>query len=465
MKRIILATASRTPERAAVWALLLIGVAVFLNSLAGTFVFDDTAFLNDEYLDIASVDWLISPAESPMKGRPLAGLSFVANYAAGGDRPVGYHLVNMLLHVTCAIALFAVVRQTLLSSTEGSINKAVGRLTGVEQPAPISPSPVNASRPATGLAFAVALLWMVHPLQTECVNYISQRTESMAGLFILLSLYCAIRARGGKDRTRWTLLAGLTSWLGVMSKEVAAVGPVLIVLHDLTFGGSSLRATLRQRWPLYTAIFSSWLPLAGLMYFLPRTTTVGTSVDTSVLQYALNQSVLLVQYLRLAFWPDTLLIDYGKPWDVSLLEAIPCVVAVISLLALTLAVYRRRPAVGYLGAWAFLLLAPTSSFIPINTEVGAERRMYLPLAAIVVLTVLAIRAVALHFCVWAERWRRAGKTNVRWWAAVVQSVLLVCAATALSARTIDRNADYANPLKLWTQAVEELPRNRRSTLR
>ena len=523
MKRIALAKALQTPERTAIWALLVIGLAVFLNSLAGSFVFDDTAFLNSDYLDIRSGSWLVSPAESPMKGRPLAGLTFVVNYALCGERPVGYHLFNMLVHLACSVALFGVVRRTLMSWASGSpgvpgvecneppacsvLGARYARPEAPKEPAPgRSDAYYNSSLATTGVAFAVALLWMVHPLQTECVNYISQRTESMAGLFILLSLYCAIRAMHAEQPSRWTLLAGVASWLGVMSKEVAAVGPVLIVLHDLTFAGSSAKATIRQRWPLYVAVFSSWIPLAALMCLLPRTATVGANADVSMLQYGLNQSVLIVEYLRLACWPDTLLIDYGKPWDVSLLEAFPCLVAVAGLLALTLAVYPRLPAAGYLGAWVFLLLAPTSSFVPINTEVGAERRMYLPLAAIIVLAVLGVRALAVRCCVWVEGWRRLGTThrsslsvrsgwsrviepaeqtrwglavvdprhqpdqktsgtrtsNVIWQAVVLQGVLLGFAATALSARTIDRNSDYANPLKLWTQAVEELPRNRRA---
>jgi Flp pilus assembly protein TadD len=223
-----------------------------------------------------------------------------------------------------------------------------------------------------------------------------------------------------------------------------------------------MRETLRRRWPVYLATFSSWIPLAGLMYFLPRTSTVGATADASVLQYALNQSVLIVQYLRLALWPDRLLIDYGKPWDVSLLEAAPCVVAVIGLMILTVAAYRRLPAAGYLGAWVFLLLAPTSSVIPINTEVGAERRMYLPLAAVVVLAVWGVRVAIARLCRFAERRPGVGKSFVIRRAAVVHGLLLACAAAALSARTIDRNSDYANPLKLWTQAVEEVPRNRRA---
>lgn len=431
--------------RAAVWALLAIGLAVFLNSLGGTFVFDDTGFIRDDSLDITSLDWLTSEAESPMKGRPLAGLTFVVNHAVCGDKPVGYHLFNTSVHVTCALVLLAVVRRALLRNRTTTDSNA------------------------TATAFACALLWMIHPLQTECVNYVSQRTESMAAFFVLASFYCAMRADETTHRARWIVLAGVSAWAGIMCKEITAVGPVLIALYDFAFRDATKGETLRGRWPLYAALFSSWLPLAGLMCLLPRTVTVGTSEQVTIGQYALNQCVLIVEYFRLVFWPDRLLIDYGRPWQVSWSEALPCLAVVLALAALTLAVYHRHPKLGFLGAWVFLLLAPTSSVIPINTEVGAERRMYLPLAAIVVLVVLGAKKLTSVAREWVEGVRvapsaqpSAGGRGSQRVAIVIQCALLAGLAVALGARTIDRNADYADPLKLWTQAVEERPWNRRA---
>src|SRR4029079_16286961 len=101
----------------------------------------------------------------------------------------------------------------------------------------------------------------------------------------------------------------------------------------------------------------------------------------------LNQSVMIVRYLRLAFWPRGLVLDYGEPTSVVFSEVAPYMLAVGALLAGTVVALARNRPVGFLGAWFFLTLAPTSSIMPISTEVGAERRMYLPLMAVVALVV------------------------------------------------------------------------------
>ena len=90
----------------------------------------------------------------------------------------------------------------------------------------------------------------------------------------------------------------------------------------------------RNRWPVYLASLSSWLPLAGLMYFLPRATTIGANADVTVVQYAMNQFVMVVEYIKLTAWPSSLPIDYGRPWQTPWLQVVPCAIAVFSLLAL-----------------------------------------------------------------------------------------------------------------------------------
>jgi tetratricopeptide (TPR) repeat protein len=427
-------------------ALVIIGLVVYVNCLSSEFIFDDLWFINNQTLDFHSLNWLAPVKDIPIKGRPLVGLSFVANFALCGPEPSGYHLFNMLIHVGCALTLFGVIRQAVLRWDREETTETA----------------------ATGLAFGSALLWMIHPLQTECVNYVSQRTESMAAFFMLLSMYCAIRSYETLNRGRWILAVGAASWAAALCKEVAAVGPLLIVFLDFTFSKDSFRSVLSNRWRVYVATFSSWIPVASLLYLVPRTETIGASGDITVLQYALNQSVLLVQYLRLVFWPDALVIDYGRPSDVAWTATLPAVIAVLSLLALTFAVYRRHPSVGYLGLAGVLLLAPTSSVLPINSEVGAERRMYLPLAAIAVLVVLGMCGVVRHCCTWIER-RELGSRSIRAGCATrpstqvaIQSVLLAALVVPLAFRTVARNAEYADSLKLWTQAVEAYPKNSRA---
>lgn len=427
--------------RTAVGLLIVIGVAVFANSLQGAFVFDDLSFVNEQVLGAGSWDWLLAENERPIKGRPLVGLSFVANYALGGERVAGYHVFNIAVHVACGVMLFGVVRQSLARfaprATPGQSN--------------------------TAFAFACSLLWMIHPLQTECVNYLSQRTESMAGLFMLGAFYCAIRSDEEAGRINWVFLAGAASWAAAFCKEIAAVGPLLILLYDLTFRGESPSELARRRGPVYLAALSSWIPLAALMHFQPRATTLGANADVTVAQYAMNQLVMIVEYIKLAVWPNSLLLDYGRPWNAPWLQVALCAVAVASLLMLVAVAYRRIPAVGFLAVSAVLLLAPTSSLIPINTEVGAERRMYLPLAALSVLFVWGFSRAVDTGCRRFRIWKQTRETEQPAWLRPTATCLLLCLiAVPLAARTIARNEDYRSPVRLWTQAVEHRPENHRA---
>ncbi|HKC56845.1 MAG TPA: hypothetical protein VKC35_12015, partial [Vicinamibacterales bacterium] len=143
--------------------LALAGFAVYVNSLSAPFTFDDdhAIVINEQ---IRHLSTSLSPTEqgSPLAGRPLVSLTFALNYAAGGLDPRGYRLVNIAIHVVNALLLFAVAARAL-------------RVRGV----------VN----SRDVAFAIALIWMVHPLATEPVDYVSQRTELMIAAFFLATLY------------------------------------------------------------------------------------------------------------------------------------------------------------------------------------------------------------------------------------------------------------------------------------
>src|SRR5688572_2118663 len=142
--------------------LLILAVALtYANSLGGPFILDDQATIvqNPQIKALSDVRAVLVPAsETPIAGRPLASLAFAINYAISGLDVRGYHIVNIALHAMCAVLLMLVVRRTL----------------------------------EPNLAFAAALIWAVHPLNSEVVNYISQRTESMMAALYLLTLYSAI---------------------------------------------------------------------------------------------------------------------------------------------------------------------------------------------------------------------------------------------------------------------------------
>ena len=189
-------------------------------------------------------------------------------------------------------------------------------------------------------------------------------------------------------------------------------------------------SAFRNRRRLYLGLAASWSVLAALVWSGPRANSVGFGHGVTAWTYLVNQAQIVVTYLTLVVWPNPLVLDYGPPLPLGLSQV---ALHAALLTALTLAVgysWRKTPRVAFLGTVALVTLAPTSSIIPIATEVGAERRMYLPLAALAVLFVVAaaeglrrVRAVAPH------RLRHAG------------AVLLLLVAASLAVRASHRAAD------------------------
>jgi hypothetical protein len=357
---------------------------VYANSLSGPFVMDDVLSIveNRQIREWWRLSGLLFPErELPVAGRPVVNVSFALNYALHGLDVGGYHVWNIAVHLGCALALFGIVHRTLL---QGDL---AARFNGK----------------AADLAFAVALLWALHPLNTEAVDYLTQRTETMMALFYLLTLYASIRSVGSASKG-WPIVTVLSCALGMGSKESMVTAPLMVVLYDRVFVFGSIAQAVRSRARLYAGLAATWLLLAGVLWSGPRIHSAGFSTAVSPWTYLLNQAAMVTHYLWLAVWPRALVANYGWPRPLTLGDVWPQALFLVALLAATIAALRRSPPIGFLGAWFFMTLAPTSSIMPIATEVGAERRMYLPLIALVVLGV-----VGGYLC-WglAERWRVRG---------------------------------------------------------
>ena len=416
--------------------LVITGVLVFGNSLSGPFIIDDiSAIVENDYIRHLwpPSDMLSGPAQTSVAGRPVVSLSLAVNYALGGLDVEGYHVVNVLLHVLCALVLFGIVRRTLVGD---HLRARFGRGAG-------------------GTAMACALIWMVHPLQTETVNYIIQRTESLMGLFYLLTVYCAIRASDSARRDWWARTCVLCCALGMSSKEVMVTAPLMVLLYDRVFRFGSFEVAWRERRRLYLGLAATWGILLVLVWSGPRSHTAGfsTILDVTPWSYFLNQSRVIVEYLRLAVWPRGLVVYYGPSESVSVGAVAPHLMAVAGLLAGTVVALVYRPAVGFLGAWFFVILAPTTSIVPIATEVAAERRVYLPLAGLVVLVVVLGRILL------ERRARQAKLPAVGPSACGGERAAVIVVAVALAVTTMSRNVDYRSVESLWRTVVDRQPEN------
>ncbi len=400
------------------WRLALIviaGAIVYANSLSGPFIFDDDATIaeNRSIQSLGSTAVFFAEREMPTAGRPVVNLSFAINYAIGGTSVRGYHVVNVALHLLCAVLVFGLVRRSAELAAAGDCAGRRGLRLALD--------PLD-------IAFAVALGWTLHPLNTEVVDYITQRTESMMALCFLATLYANAANR--------PLVAVVSCAIGMACKESMVTAPVMVVLYDRVFVFDSLKNAVRARWLRYAALAATWIVLVAVNWSGSRIHSAGFSTGVSVWTYLMNQSVMIVRYLRLAVWPRSLVLAYGTPPPITLAEAWPYALVVLALLALTLYALRRQPAAGFLGAWFFITLAPTTSIVPIATEVGAERRMYLGLIAIVAVAVITLAPLLR---------RRAA------------AALLAVVCVALAAGTMSRNREYRSSLVMAQTVLDRWP--------
>lgn len=428
-------TAPATPSTArtpwlALLTLIVLGAAAYMNALDGPFLLDDqrTVRENDSIRDLSDLGRVLHPAaQTPVTGRPVPNLTFAVNYALGGEAVRGYHVVNITIHLLTGLALFALLRRTVPRMRGGGVT---------------APSPGDDLT-----ALAVAALWLVHPLNTETVNYVTQRTESLLGLFYVTALWAATRAVEAKRPLRWEVGAALAALCAVGSKETALTLPLVLVLWDRAFAFDSFASAWAARKRLYGLTLLSWLLFAFFARELPFFAEKGFQTEVSRWVYLAHQGPIVLRYLGLAAWPQALVFDYGGPGPLNLGTALPAVAVVAVLGLATLVAVVRWPRLGFWGAWFFITLAPASSFIPIPTEVGAERRMYLPLAGVLLLAV------------WLTRWllTRIGNVDRRrqtgW-------VLTGAAVLVLGVATHARNRDYQEGLRIWQTSLARWPQPR-----
>ncbi len=403
--------------------LVLAILLAWSNTGSAPFVFDDRAAIldNPTIRDLGQLGAVLTPPADghAVGGRPLVNLSLALNYAWGGTDPRGYHAVNLAIHALAALVLYGLVRRT--------------------------PWPASLRDRAALGAFFVALLWSLHPLQTETVTCVVQRTESLCALFYLLVLYGVVLVGTTSSPLMirlGTVLAVGSAALGMATKEVMVTAPVVAFLYDRTFLAGSWGEAWRRRRGLYLGLAATWVILAVLVWqgSGARGTAAGWGGGVGTVSYLLLQSKAVAWYLRLALWPSPLVVDYGPASPVTLGEVLGPLAVVAALLAATLWALGRRPVLGFLGAAFFLILAPSSSLVPLSAQGIAEHRMYLPLAALVVLLVAGLlRTLG----------RAAG--------AVVVPVALVAGLM-----TWQRNAVYASEVSLWTDTIAQVPANVRA---
>ena len=346
--------------------------------------------------------------------RPLTKVTFLANYAAfgNGERPLGYHLVNLGLHLTNALLVYGLA--------------------------------LDIGMPFMA-AFWTAALFVSHPVATEAVTNLVGRADLLAALAVLAGLLLYRRLQRQPSAARLAALGAIVAF-GVLAKENAAILPGMMLLADIVF---RRRPVVRAYVAVALPLIALWLWRARLYANLPLVEI--PFVDNPIVAAdfwtgRLTAFKVLGKYCALLFWPATLACDYAyrqialARWTDPLALGGLALVAV--LVALAVGTRRRRPAVTFLVGFFFVALLPTSNLLFAIGSIMAERFLYLPLVGfaggIAIAVPLVLRRPRL--------------------AAVVSSgiVLAYCGRTAL------RNRDWQDSLHLWSSAVAAAPESFRA---
>ena len=644
--------------------LILAGVLAYWNSFDGVFVYDDLpSILDNPHIRVL---WPLSEAMSlplwssatTVDGRPLLSLTFALNHHFLGPEPWGYHLVNLVIHITAGLLLYGIVRRTL-------------ELPRLDQRSLAVPSEASQRRrgevgfreryagSGTWLALATAVIWLVHPLQTESVTYIVQRAESLMGMFFLLTLYASLRGfasqesgarsqesggppapgvartmqeknyivnfavnyigklarelcrklvrsssrqssrcscRPGKENpplapprrgtreenppssppwrgwgwvtsvagfagiqaigeelwsmagpsrlivaanagpsesvkrirlsvsvknavkcalstlnrtlnptlrrhpcsdtlnrlpfsiasvyhrrslgdtggthtirerartqtspranpTPWHLLAILACACGMGVKQTMFSAPLLVILYDHVFigglapGGRGLQGPLSVARPgrpgrgrFYVALFSTWLIVFGIIAATWKEST-SDFITISPLRYALTQPLVLLYYLRLAIWPSPLVLSYSWPLEYQWPRIVLPGMVILGMLAVMFRGLWRRTWYGFVAAWFFLILAPTSSIAPMRQTIF-EHRMYLSLAAVAVLVVMGAEYAVRKLVTDPKRRALLGGS--------VATVIVI----VFGYLTHARNSEYHDEIGIWQDNLAHQP--------
>ncbi len=423
---------------------MLLGIVLLWTCIAhggglyGTFVFDDKALTDDtSLLEFFSFDWF------RLTKRPVTTGTFAIHFSLMGPSPFACHVVNLAIHLAATAMLFLLVRRTVQLGTR---DIKLGDFY------------------SNCIATLTALLWGVHPLTTAAVTYIVQRSESLASLCILASLYAwsvafAPSEQGASAEPKspstkaWATLAVVAAYVAYGSKEMAAGLPLIILFYDRAFLATSWRS-LKSRWPGYALLVA---PLViGVVILLPRIrgashgrNTIGFNLERFPPHaYLASQPRVFLHYLQLTFFPIGQALDYG--W-LPPLESRPRWIGTIAWCGILAAItwsWRRSKRLTFPIITALLVLAPTSTILPFQ-DIIFEHRFYLPSACVLG---VAIGIIGTRIA----RDGTLGRISLT-------TPLILCAviATVLSLLTINRNLDYVSKPRMYESDTQANPNNPR----
>ncbi|MBC2709746.1 MAG: tetratricopeptide repeat protein [Desulfosarcina sp.] len=445
----------RTDENRNLWGIFLLCAIVLIcysnNFNAGWHLDDYPNIISNTrlHVDVLTFDALKQsftalPSDPGNKiWRPLPCLSLALNWYWGEDDPIGYHGVNLILHMIVACVLFLTVKLLL------------------QTPA-VKADSTPGSRHI--IALLAASLWAVNPIQTQAVTYIIQRMAVMAAMFSILGLYAYLRGRLTVGRERWGWFSAVAAFFvcALLSKENAVLFPFSVLLIEFIFFMKRLPMSRTKAWlTTRNGLIAGFLLIAVIAFIVLN--TAGNPINFgyydkrpfSLWERLLSQPRILFFYLSLLFYP--------APWRFSIEHEInhslslftpwttfPAIFGVVGLIGVATLTARKRPLLSFGIFFFFLNHLVESTILPL--ELVFEHRNYLP-------SFFIFLPVAYWFNQLVVSYRRENTSIF-----IMLVVLFTVILTATGLGCYDRNKAWKTDYSLWYDAFQKAPGRARSLM-
>ncbi len=412
-------------------ALSMVVFFIYAKTLTGDFIFDDRPNIRDNshirLTQITPKSLYEAVRESPSSSRPVANISFALNYFFHGYNVVGFHLVNIMIHITNGLLLYVFISMTWRT-----------------------PAMVSRDEKYWWIAFFTASIWLVHPIQSQSVSYIVQRMNSMATLFYLFSMVFYVKARfaeAKREKAAWFCGAAACGFLALGSKEIAATLPFFIFLYEWYFFQDLRWDWIKKRIPILAGVMILLIIIA-LIYLgrhpLERILAAYATHHLTMAERGLSQFRVVIFYISLLLWPhpSRLNLDHDFQPSLSVLDpktTVFAIGAIIGFIVLAMLLAKKERLISFCILWYFGNLVIESSII--GLELVFEHRNYLPS------TFFILAAVFLSY-----RYLKP-----KWLAPVVLSVVGV----VFVFWTYERNDVWRSPILIWMDCIKKSPQTPR----
>jgi len=454
------------PDRLIIFVFITIGFLIYSNTLNSPFVLDDTNHITNNpnirliSLNVEGIKEACFLNDNP--SRPLPRISFALNYYVHRYDVAGYHLFNIFIHITTGILLFYFIRYTLSINRQSNTS-----LIDEEKDNGLSFKKKTSQQ---WVSLFAALLWLVHPLQTQSVNYIVQRMNSMAAMFSMLSFllyiigrtkqrylssnkYANIQLPANKRQDNWIVYLLYTGSLlsGIMafaSKETAIILPCMMFIYEWFFFQDLSFVWLKRYLTLVVALFTA-LYILIFLYLGDHPVNIifaGYNLyDFTLTQRVLTEFRVVIFYLSLMIWPHPFRLNFDHDFALSysLFNPIFTLISltiIIAFIIFSVWIAKKNRIISFGILWFFGNLLIESSVLPI--EIIYEHRTYLPSMLIYLIFVIYVFK------------------HIRYnWIKYASMTLIMI---ALCIWTYERNSVWFNTNTLWADCVKKSPQSVRS---